>query len=196
MNTRRVVAVDLDGTYVQGNTLHMYLRTALAMRATGWRKRLGIACWMALRVLRLVSHRSMKFNCLGLIAPTPALRKAFVERVRTAVNPAVGALVGDERARGALVVLATAAPDVYVPWIWQGPFVATPVADNAGRAEMRGQAKVKALECLAPDGPDLAVTDHHDDLPLMHRAKATLLVNPSARTLTAARMAGINFTLL
>lgn len=69
---RPLVAVDLDGTLVDGNTLHLYIRAAIGEMMRGWRVgALGYTLGMlALRRLGLVSHRTMKFGIFGRIRHT------------------------------------------------------------------------------------------------------------------------------
>lgn len=208
---RPIAVVDLDGTLVNGNTLHIYILTAL--RRSGVGKRLRILGWLAARKLHFVSHRRMKFAILNLIEPDNALLDDFEARVRNRFNPAVTGLLDRLRADGYGILLASAAPDVYIRRIWEGDYVSTPVSDNPGRLECRGTSKLAAVRhSIAPDGYIAAViTDHIDDLPLLNACAneshtcanenhtpyaGNYLVNPDTRTLTALHAASIPFTLL
>lgn len=195
-NYKTLAVIDLDGTLVRGNTLHIYMQ---AGARSLWRTRrygklaalLGIS---ALRALRLVSHRRMKWTAIRLIghADSP-LKDDFTARVKASVNPAVTALVATFRSRGEQVLLASAAPAFYIPWLWDGPYIATQIEDNPQRVELRGNCKKNAvLEYARVHGVALrdVVTDHHDDLPLLLAAAGDrYLISPSAATLTTVRAA-------
>ncbi len=182
---RPIAAVDLDGTLVAGNTLHIYIRTALAH--VGMAKRLRILCWLAARRLRLASHQRMKFAILDLIEPTDALLDDFKARVSRHFNPAVTRLLDRLRSEGYRVILATAAPDVYIPRIWNGDFVATPTRDNPERHECRGTAKLAAVHAAMQPGDYLAavITDHLDDLPLLAACTPPQITSPSTASASA-----------
>jgi phosphoserine phosphatase len=194
----KITVVDLDGTLVCGNTLHMYIRAA--MRDAVRRRRYGFVartmCALVLRRLKLLSHVAMKHKILPYIEVTDELRDDFVKRVSARRRHSVDAFIAAARAEGEIVVLATAAPAVYVPWIWGGMFVASP----PDGAECRGVAKVAALRSAFPDFDQrlhTIVTDHHDDLPLLVMAAPNkVLVAPSSQTVMIARAAGIEFSVL
>lgn len=167
MNEARLAVIDLDGTLVRGNTFHVYLRLGLGEALRGghlWRA-MRLSCLMGLRALRLIPHTRLKFGSLSLIEPTQALQHKFAVRVNSMKNKEVERLIAAYEAEGARILLATAAPAVYVPWIWAGDYVAT-----TGRTELRGEAKLKAVrEYMSRNGLSLyaVVTDHEDDLPLL-----------------------------
>lgn len=179
----RLMAVDLDNTLVRGNTLHIYIQEG--MRRAGIVNRLGILWLLALRKSNLISHVTMKFGCLSRINHSDhELQRNFTERVTALLSPKV-----QERIRNfnGSVILATAAADVYIPLIWDGPFLATQTANNPSRMELRGMAKAEAVVQYAiHNGLTLtsALTDHSDDLPLLSiPGIRPVLVNPSAATL-------------
>lgn len=178
-----IMAVDLDNTLVRGNTLHIYIKEGL--KFVSLPGRLAILCLLALRRLRLISHRTMKFGCLRRIdASNPALRQSFTKRVKALLNPVVTEMI---RKFNGTVLLASAAPDVYIPWIWDGPFLATRTADNPHKTELRGQAKADAVALYAREhslSVSDVVTDHSDDIPLMLLPGVRVfLVNPTPKTL-------------
>lgn len=195
---QRVAVVDLDGTLICGNTLHIFARCALrdALRGGRLLDAAAISGLLALRLLRLCTHRTMKFGILRRARLTDSLRARFVARVDKDRCPAVAARLDSLRKDGCTLLLATAAADVYVPWIWHGDFLATPVADNPERRELRGLAKLAAVRrwCADHDATLYAViTDHADDLPLLTAgSKLNILVNPSPSTYAAVRIAGVN----
>ncbi len=177
------MAVDLDNTLVRGNTLHIYIKEGLKLAS--FPDRLAILCLLSLRRLRVISHRTMKFGCLGRIdASDPTLRQRFKKRVKALFNPKVTEIIHNFNGT---VLLASAAPDVYIPWIWNGPFLATRTTDNPDKAELRGQAKADAVALYAREH-NLSVcdviTDHSDDIPLMQLPEVRVfLVSPTPKTL-------------
>ena len=150
---RPLVAVDLDGTLVDGNTLHLYIRAAIGEMMRGWRVgALGYTLWMlALRRLGLVSHRTMKFGIFGRIRHTSGLARRFAREAGRRRRADVDALIGRLREGGYEVLLATAAPAQYVRLLWQGDFVATDMdaATNPGRTECRGDEKLRRVAAYA-----------------------------------------------
>lgn len=160
-----LMAVDLDGTLLRGNSLHLYIRCGL--RHGSLRCRLGIAAALLRRKLRLSSHLEMKRLVLDLIEPTEALKADFISRAAAMHRPAVDAAIAAHTAAGGSVILASAAPETYIPWIWEGDFVAT---DAAAAVECRGTEKLaRVLAYAQARGLQLAavLTDHPDDLPLL-----------------------------
>lgn len=121
------MVIDLDGTYVRGNTLHIYLRCALRhhLHRLHLGRVCGISALLALRLLHLISHPAMKFRALRLAGCDAVLLRDFAERVLPLINPKVEQLRLDYEARGGLTLLATAAADFYVPAVWHHDFVAT-----------------------------------------------------------------------
>lgn len=203
MVARRLTVVDLDGTLVAGNTLHIYIKCAMrrALRRSRATEAFAIAWFAGLRRLGLISHRRMKFAILQRVRTDGELRAMFVKRVNSLLRPEVRDLLEHQRAAGNAVLLATAAADVYVPWIWQGPYVATPIGGNPGRHECRGADKLAAVNSYCRQkgcALHMVVTDHHDDLALLTAgAQHNVLVHPDGQTRTVVAMAGVkNLTII
>lgn len=183
---RPLVAVDLDGTLVDGNTLHLYIRAAIGEMVCGWR--VGALCYtlamLALRRLGLVSHRTMKFGIFGRIRHTSGLARRFAREAARRRRADVDALIGRLREGGYEVLLATAAPAQYVRLLWQGDFVATDMdaATNPGRTECRGDEKLRRVTAYASArGMTLtaAVSDDlTDDAPLLGAVAEAYHVSP------------------
>ncbi len=161
------MAVDLDGTLVRGNTLHEYIRCGL--RHGGIRSRLRILAALTLRRLRVSSHVAMKRRVLAAIRPDAAFVADFRGRVDAMRRPEVDALMRRHREAGGIVVLATAASELYVPLIWDGDSVST---DARCAVECRGAEKLRRVLSYAEARGarlDTVVTDHPDDMPLLAR---------------------------
>lgn len=188
-----ITVVDLDGTYVRGNTLHIYIRCGMTqmLRRLSFGKLLRTFGLLALRRLHLVGHKAMKFGICAMIDPTDMrLRGKFKTRIERLINADVRKALdkADE------LLLATAAPDTYVPWIWEGVYVATAMENNPERIECRGEEKLRRIEKYVeyPALPGMLYTDHCDDIPLMKlRWEEVVLVSPSAETVRKVDGLGI-----
>lgn len=160
-----LLAVDLDGTLITGNSLHEYIRCGL--RHGGLRARMAIFAALGLRKLRLVSHVGMKRRVLPHIKPSAQLRDDFSRRVRAMLRMSVVGEIKRWRDAGATVLLASAAPETYIGWLWDGDYVCT---DAGSAVECRGAEKLRRVLAYASErGLRLAgvVTDHPDDLPIL-----------------------------
>lgn len=160
-----LMAVDLDGTLLRGNSLHEYIRCGLC-HGSLW-QRIRLVVFLGLRRMRLVSHVWMKRRALAAIRRDESFIADFKMRVDALRRGEVLRLIDAHVASGGRVLLATAASEVYVPDIWEGDYVCT---DAACDVECRGTAKVRrVLDYAAAHGCslDVVVTDHPDDLPLL-----------------------------
>ena len=137
----------------------------------------------------------MKFSAIKVIKPTTELQKRFVEKINAMRRLEVDALIKTFRESGCEIVLATAAADTYVGWIWKGRYLATPMHNNRKREELRGENKRDAVLHYAKQHNMMlhaVITDHVDDLALlMCGAEQNILVHPSTQTVAAAKMAGV-----
>lgn len=191
MGKRRLVVVDLDGTLVKGNTLHQYLRIGMvqSLKHSRYLTAIKMAGIGLLRTLRLISHKQFKFRSLAQVTPDTDFQQKFRDRINLMINHDVERLLEDMRKEGMTILLATAAADVYVPWIWDGEYLAS---DSAQCREMRGDRKLQeVMRYMELNDMELyaVITDHSDDLPLLRAgAKRNILVNPSRETLRLCDM--------
>lgn len=185
MGKGRLVVVDLDGTLVKCNTLHLYLSLGIGMLLSQHKysttlKLFGLSF---LRALGLISHKKFKYESLALISPNTELKQKFQEEINAKINPAVIKILKEMQNEGMTVLLATAATDLYIPWIWKGDFIASDISNNI---DMRGEQKLEAVKhYMKVNNLELyaVITDHFDDLPLLKAgAKRNILVNPSRIT--------------
>ena len=194
---KKLVAVDLDGTLIHGNSLRLYLWCALrdCVRRRHPLTAARICAVLALRVARIYSHRRMKWRLLQLGGASTSLKNDFTARIKAMMRDDVTQILRTKSDSGCRIVLATAAPDLYIPWFWEGDYLASATFDNPGHIECRGSNKLKAVTAYAAKNGmtlDTVLTDHIDDLALLTADVAhRILVNPSARTLAAVNMAGI-----
>lgn len=183
---RKVTVVDLDGTLVQGNTLHLYLRAAL--RCLWWRRplvALRVAALMAARVARLIPHSTMKYGAARAVGAHPAVIARLKQTAH--LNSQVLKLIEERKAMGDTVLLATAAFTFYARELWEGDLVGSDLAAGP-ETECRGERKAAAVTAyLRQHRAKLAcvITDHHDDIPLLrlNPSGPNYLIHPSAKTL-------------
>lgn len=110
-----IVAVDLDGTLLRGNSWQyfsrMLLRTALRRRPLSG---LWLGVLALLRKCCLITHKSVKYRyMLASRILTPDERKDFARLMSALFNPDVTEILSHERQNGALILLATAAAGEY-----------------------------------------------------------------------------------
>jgi len=210
-NLRRAVAIDLDGTLLSTNTFRDYL--SFCGREAKHRFRLGlclkICWWVLLRKVRLITHSRMKQVLLSATAPFMQRHGRldnFVEQELLLLNRTAQQVMEPYRNRGHLLILCTAAPDLY----------ARPIAENLHLDlccatllpsevvigqwhENVGEEKVASLRRLLQVHKaqlEVVITDHHDDLPLLRHNAAgrNILIAPSPATLQLLQKAeGITF---
>ena len=193
---RKALAIDLDGTLLSTNTFRDYLSYCgnIAVHTFRWGLALRIVWWVMLRKLRLISHSRMKHALLAATASfiqRDGRLDVFVEQELLCLNRQVLQLVEQYRSRGHLLVLTTAAPDIYARPIAEDLHIdlcsATLLPSEVvigSWQENVGAEKVRSLQRLLQVHKaelDAVITDHQDDMPLL-RANASgtnYLVNPS-----------------
>ncbi len=185
--------VDLDGTLLRGNSFRLFIRflAGKLRRERRYASLSRIIALLAARRLRLISHVGMKYPIHSLASRivTDAELADFTNRI---LLPAVNVPLLDElkrlKASGHCLLLATAAPDLYVPHLCLhlgfDAWTATPLSSTLkDYAENRGARKRDgALDFARQHGCTIAVvaTDHEDDLPLLLLPDLRrLLVNPT-----------------
>lgn len=190
LNLTPATVVDLDGTYLSCNTMKVYALTGIRFCLRRWHilDALRVAGLIAIRRLRLISHRRMKFSMLGILSRHDEIMAPFQKKIRSMINPAVRGIIDRNIEAGHRILLATAAPDIYVPLIWSGDFVATKTTDNHGMIECRGIEKLNRVKAwIEKNGCrlDSVITDHYDDAPLMefNCQGCNIIINPDSATL-------------
>lgn len=182
-----LTVVDIDGTYINGNTLTIYYMCGLR-HLFELRRFLTVAkllAVVAIRKLRLISHLRMKTYILNHLFPYDDILSSFAIKAKERINPQVAALVQNE----SVVLLASAAPSYYIEKICDGmPFVASAFYPGKSFVECRGEEKLRRVNEWAAVNDcciSTVVSDHYDDAPLIKANKQGLniLVNPSKKTL-------------
>lgn len=190
---RPCTVVDLDGTYVKGNTLKIYLKCGLRylLRHNKYMDSGKVLFGVVKRQLRISTHLEMRNTVIEVLCRyNAAILKDFSAYVAKHIDPTVKSLIKERVTKGHRILLATAASGIYVPYIWGGDFV----------ADCRGVEKLRrVMQWLADNNCmlDTVVTDHSDDLPLLeaNNKGTNILVNPSATTL-ALLHGVINFSVV
>lgn len=203
MNGERVAIVDLDGTLIRGNSLHMLIRYIAGelrrRRHYGLLAKLFVL--LAMRRTKLVSHVAMKHPVHRLACRMlgSAGLEEFTGRIIGEVNVPLLEML---RRGGMHVIVASAAPSVYVGKVCErlgfDGYVATDFTTNlADYTEVRGERKRDlALSYAKRNGWSIAlvVTDHDDDLPLLQlQGVSRLLVNPTPTLVSALKAASLSF---
>lgn len=187
------LVIDLDGTLIDCNSFTEFVKHLFAQLPEA---RLKIFAIVALRKLRLITHLEAKRRIVAIAQKH--LQKVdidkFIEKLLTHIRPSL-----ERRIQMAdRVILATAAPEIYVIPFAQALGIEEVTATPTNGAENRGTVKLRNVEKAGVkfDRDTIVITDHYDDLPLLQRNAAgqNILINPSSTTLMHLKMAGISFT--
>lgn len=208
-NPQPFVVVDLDGTLINGNSMTMFVM--YSFRLLVMRGRLGDAWRVAKAVFKRktgqVSHREMKYCIMSVLYKALSGEDIcnFAQLLAGKVNRVVMHIISDALSCGQKVILATAAPDIYISELAGvlgiDHFTATKMTDNVDSyEENRGEIKKKRVVELVGslDGYlETVITDHLDDIPLLSYCNGTnLIVSPDAATLLALKKNGIKYNLI
>ncbi len=190
VTTAPCTVIDLDGTYIDGNTLKIYLSCGLRYLSTHLKLKelASLLLAVAKRKAGRSSHAEMKRIILSTLYPYPEILTSFAESAKRKINPKVANLIAEKTSLGHKILLATAAPDYYVKKIWNGDYIATRFEDGSAMVECVGQEKLRRVNLWLNDNNchlDTVVTDHSDDAPLLqaNSSGTNILVKPSAETL-------------
>lgn len=193
------IVVDLDGTLLRGNSLHLFIKFLLVrllsrLRLLAVAKILGL---LAARKLHLISHVAMKhpLHQLGATVMTDGEMQDFARSLLPKLDKKLySKLVDMKTARGAQLILSTAAPDLYVSHLVAhlgeiDSWLATQLsASPADYIENRSDVKLtRTLDYATYNHLKIiaVVTDHDDDLPLLTLPDIRrLLVTPPATLLS------------
>ena len=197
-----VVFCDLDGTLVLDNSFHVFLAVLWSNASISQRARLLVL--LASRALGRIGggHAGLKRRVLlWLTKQDQGWRARTVEELLRRLSKTLSQPVLEEvrnwRDRGARIVLATAAPDVYAKELASRmgfECLATPGVPNSNWTELVGQAKADACarwlrERYTDPAPWIVVlTDHADDLPLLRMGDELVIQGPSRRLQELAKL--------
>ena len=200
------VVVDLDGTLLQGNSFRMFIRFLVGHLKergayTSLAKVIGL---LAARKAGVISHVAMKYpiHRLGTQTMSDIDLTEFASQLAGALNQRLVRELSRLRSEGARIVLATAAPALYIPYLFRhlnfDEWIATPLSgEYDGYVETRGETKRRLVCALAGEkgwNVEAVVTDHDDDLPsLLLPFVRRILVNPTSTLKDALDTAGLDY---
>lgn len=191
-STPSVIFVDLDGTLILDNSYSIFLIQCLSCGSPGLRRKIG---WIvARRLTGSVDRVEMKRRVLLAFAtePEPTRQRILqrtVAQMRRTLSVPILEMIDGYRDAGARIVVATAAPDLYV-----GPFCAALDIDDFISTSSSIDPKwhenfssKKAVTCSqwllenAPSAPVIVATDSCDDLQLAELASTVVFQGPAER---------------
>lgn len=180
-----IAVFDLDGTLLRGNSFHLWLRyLVVTRRDLPAKMRLYVATVAAMRLTRLISHRSLKQKVMAVARTDDDVCRDFVmSELAPRLSGACMAELRRCQALGINVVLATAAPAVYVRQLARHlglrDLVASTLDAEGTLDEVFRQRKADAvLELAGSEKISAVFSDHMDDLPLFRLAERRVVVNP------------------
>ena len=196
--------VDLDGTLVAANSMHIFMRKlpGLLLRRRAVGASIGALRLIGLRSLKLVNHRSMKWH-LTKYARRHLLDsdwQLIAEEIARRINYKVKATIESKREKGCLTFIASAALEEYTlplcRLLGYDGVIATKFTDSMDEyEEMNRYAKHDAIEHLLQDENlrlESFITDHTDDIPTAAVYPGlTIIVNPSKKTADEFRQVGV-----
>jgi phosphatidylglycerophosphatase C len=207
-----VALFDLDGTISWHDTmmpfLGGYLLRSPAHLFSFWRAPAATLSFLASRDRGTLKSRVIRMVMGGERRERiEAWAHVFIAKLQShgGFRPAALAMIEKHRAKGHHLVLLSASPDIYVPFIGKllrfELTLSTEVAWNGDRldghllsANRRGEEKSRCLEALRlryPNMPIIAYGNSDSDLPHMRLADDALLVNANAKAREKARQFNI-----
>lgn len=205
MTARKAIFVDLDGTLLAGNSMHVFMkclpRILLSRRCVI--PAAASIFSIGLRSLRVISHKSMKWQ-LTKIARRHLCEKDWKKiagSLMMMVDPDVISFINVKKNSNYSVYIATAAMEEYAVPLGEmlgiDGVIATKFSiDKSEYLEVRGDEKLRNIQSLVKSANLILccfLTDHRDDLPTaMEYSAQTLLVHPDADSLDKFKMNGIS----
>lgn len=187
-----IVFCDLDGTLVLDNSFHTFM--AAFWTAGSIAQRLALLAAVGPRVLGRAAggHAGLKRRVLRAFGRENAAWQQVVigrtiARMKTTTSEPILRLLAQWRERGARIVLATAAPDLYAQPFAQlhgASCIATNGTVGPGWHELLAERKAAACRPLIAAKPKprvVVLTDHSDDLPLLGMADQSVVQGSAAR---------------
>jgi len=152
--------VDLDGTLISGDTLHISLRRLL-------RRRPWVFLWLPFYVLK--GRAGFKAHVANHVTLDPArlpYRRDVLEYLK------------QEKHRGRTLILATAAHRSIGEPVARHLGFFDRVMASGGDHNLKGRGKLEAILDAVDGGPFDYMGDSAADIPLFEKARESLLVNP------------------
>lgn len=149
-----VTFVDLDGTLITDNSMHIFMRRlpGLLLKHRSPGASIAALWWTWLRSLRLTSHKNMKWHLtkLGRRHLQESDWESLAEQISQSLNPHVGNFIESRRKLGCLTYIATAAIEEYAlplsRLLGYDGVLATKFTDESGKyEELKGYSKHDAI---------------------------------------------------
>ncbi len=207
----KCAVVDLDGTIINGNSMHEMVKFMFkeCLRSGDFATVSKLAFRLLLRRLRLVTHREMKYPIHSVAGEFMTYGDKRMERLTDILmrmlNPAVMKKLEQLKNDGYKIIIATAAPDIYMDALTgrlgADSYTATPIAGRLDEyIENRGEQKLMRIkEVASANGWDIdcVVTDHEDDLPLLTLPEVKrILVSPDEGLCDRLRELKLSFSVI
>ena len=183
------VILDLDGTLIQGNSFHRWLLFVImgGIRQLSYKNRILLVYDCLGRLFRMYSHSEMKRRTLARIyslhTEDDICRFVDLWLVPICSKVCINALI-DWRHKGAYLVLATAAPDIYAEEIGRrfgfDKVVSSKWTPLKAFEECKCEEKMRRV-CISIGSLEILAmySDNDNDIPLLKIAKKAYLVNSS-----------------
>lgn len=208
MTTHRVLFVDLDKTLVLENTFHVFLRALGRIRGHGAPVALSRYACHKLPTFAAGSREARrlrsKAQIMAWFAQLPAeLRLSAIEKTVSsavkAISSQVASTMEEWRTEGAVIVLATAAPDAYVRDIARSVKADHVICSHEDAGVWHENVGVqKAAACQdwlgrhgATESLIGAISDHADDIPLLQLANRAYIHATAQQATRIATLAGL-----
>jgi HAD superfamily phosphoserine phosphatase-like hydrolase len=197
----RLAVFDLDGTLIAGNSFHLWLLALLrwSLLTGRWLFTARLLVPVLARALRRISHLELKRRVIRLSLTVPsAVGATFAQSLYRRVRPELLACMARHKQQAMTVVIATAAPEVYLDGFARLCGADTLVGTNsllsADWQENLRERKVQSLKERFGADMELAVvySDHSDDLPLLRRAQQAVIVCPSPKQWQLIQTSGVS----
>ena len=199
----KVFIVDLDGTLIDANSWHFFIKCLVVHSIThisifSTISVIKIVSISILRKLNLYSHNRMKmdlqriWNKFEKKGHKAALKRHVENYLSKVLRVELVEYILLNREEGDKVILATAAPEEYVTLIAELlPFVdfvvATPrLSKNSDWYHNIGENKLRSIFELIQDNDVeiVSFTDHEDDIPLIYNSHTSFIFPPVSNQIT------------
>lgn len=189
---KKIVVVDLDGCLCTINSFRfwMFFSLLFLLFSLHWVRCYKFNAYIVLRVIGKSDRVRMKRDILSVTEDMPFfVIKLFCRFLYQFINHNVLSEVRKYKKLHVPVVLSTAAPacyvDVFAEKLGFSHVFSTQSVFGISWKENIGNEKWESISAYYGKEVivDCVITDHHDDLPLLMRAKKRILVRPSKVTL-------------
>ncbi|MCM3023153.1 haloacid dehalogenase-like hydrolase [Heyndrickxia ginsengihumi] len=203
---KKCIVVDLDQTFIKGNTFHLWLKFLIFQSSFSnlWLT-INIVIFVFFRLIRIISHEKLKRKIIYLsnLQKSKINLDEFINVTDKLINEDI-LIKLQNRTQNEIWILATAAPAIYSELIASkynfDYCISTSMNFDSEWKENIRNVKLENVQSLVNKlnitSIDYLYTDHYDDIPLMRVAKKTYLVNPTIKTLENVKKYNINYSVI